>query len=311
MRQDLLATSVPVMDIEITVPVEDIPMAGIDVPIATELADPRNTVETVHGMPICYGGDLNDSDYETPGDNDYDTWEDWCDSGDIRDRYCGFPPDDEEAQWPVIISAPVFREKDMDDPLRVQPDNWDASVSVIHVDPDPVMAVLPPETVRNNEIAMHQLEEKCPTNASSVLPLNPCDLSSEMGPMDTEGLPICPQDTQITISDGQWGEDLLCLLIFSSQGNAVNLPVVGGLDWRGLTHWRGIVWDPGIIGVPRLRLCYDCLCLITLFPNVLLFVRGQTDSSARCLKDIGDWRTISWELGSLGRDHPYCFAALS
>ena len=45
-RQDLLATSVPVMDIEITVPVGDIPMAGIEVPIAAELADPRNTLET-------------------------------------------------------------------------------------------------------------------------------------------------------------------------------------------------------------------------------------------------------------------------
>ena len=61
-------------------------------------------------MPVYYGGDLNDSDYETPGDNDYDTWEDWCDS-DIRGIYCGFPPDDEEAQWPVIIGALVFRDE--------------------------------------------------------------------------------------------------------------------------------------------------------------------------------------------------------
>ena len=53
----------------------------------------------------------------------------------------------------------------MDEPLRVRPDNWDASVSVMHVDPDPVVAVLSPETVRNNEIAMYQLEEKCRTNA--------------------------------------------------------------------------------------------------------------------------------------------------
>ena len=45
-----------------------------------------------------------------PGDNDYDTWEDWCDS-DIQDRYCGFPPDDEDPQSPVIICAPVFRGK--------------------------------------------------------------------------------------------------------------------------------------------------------------------------------------------------------
>ena len=65
-------------------------MAGQDAPIMTEFRDTRNDFETVHGMPVYYGGDLNDSDCETPGDNDYDTWEDWCDS-DIRDRYCGFP----------------------------------------------------------------------------------------------------------------------------------------------------------------------------------------------------------------------------
>ena len=64
---------------------------------------------------------------------------------------------------PVIICAPVFRGKDMDEPLRVWPNNWDASVSVMHVNPDPVVAVLSPETVWGNEIALHQLE-KCRTN---------------------------------------------------------------------------------------------------------------------------------------------------
>ena len=67
-------------------------------------ADHRNNFETVNGMPVNYGGDLNDSDYESPGGNDYDTWEDWCDS-DIRDRYCRFLPDDEESQLPVIFGA--------------------------------------------------------------------------------------------------------------------------------------------------------------------------------------------------------------
>ena len=69
--------------------------------------------------------------------------------------------------------------------------------------------------------------------------------------------------------------------------------------------------DPGIIGLPRLRPCCDCLCLVALFRDALLFVRGQTDSSARFMKDIGDWITIVWELGSLRRDHLSCYAALS
>ena len=110
-------------------------------PLSRLSKDPRNYFETVHGMSVYYGGGLNDSDCETPGDHDYDTWEDWCDS-DIRDRYCGFPLDDEETQLHVIICAPVFRGDDMDESLRVRPDCWDTSVSVIHIDSDPVVALL-------------------------------------------------------------------------------------------------------------------------------------------------------------------------
>ena len=125
-------------------------------------ADPRNNFETVNGMPVYYGGDLNDSDYESPGDNDYDTWEDWCDS-DIRDRYCGFLPDDEEAQLPVIFGAPMFRGEGMGEPLRVRPDSWSATGSVVLANP---VTVLSPETVRGKEIVFHQLEKKWRTNTS-------------------------------------------------------------------------------------------------------------------------------------------------
>ena len=51
-RQDLLETSLPVMDIAIMVPVGDIPMAGHGAPITAESKDPRNDFETVHGMPV-------------------------------------------------------------------------------------------------------------------------------------------------------------------------------------------------------------------------------------------------------------------
>ena len=42
-----------------------------------------------------------------------------------------------------------------------------------------------------------------------------------------------------------------------------------------------------------------------------LFVRGQADSSALIWKDSGGWRTIVWELGSLGIVHPSCYVARS
>ena len=45
-RQDLLEASVPVMDIGIMVPVEDIPMAGDGASIMAESKDSRNEFET-------------------------------------------------------------------------------------------------------------------------------------------------------------------------------------------------------------------------------------------------------------------------
>ena len=66
-------------------------------------------------------------------------------------------------------------------------------MSVVHVNPDPVVAVLSPETVRGNDIVLHQLEEKCRTNTTSVLHLISSDPSTVLGPMDNEGVPICPR----------------------------------------------------------------------------------------------------------------------
>ena len=73
----------------------------------------------------------------------------------------------------------------MDEPLRVRPDYWDASISVMHVNSDPVVALLSPDTVRGggDEISLHKVEEDCRSNAFSVLPLDSSDPSGEMGPM--------------------------------------------------------------------------------------------------------------------------------
>ena len=95
--QELSSYSLPAADMVITEPVADILIVRRDIPVVAESPDHRNTfdpyllntLETVCGMPVYYGGDLNDSDYESVGDHDLDTWEDWCDS-DLRNRYYGF-----------------------------------------------------------------------------------------------------------------------------------------------------------------------------------------------------------------------------
>ena len=55
-----------------------------------------------------------------------------------------------------------------------------------------------------------------------------------------------------------------------------------------------------------------CLCLIALYQNILLCDHGQACLPTLVLKDIVCWRTINWELGSLGRVHtPPCHETLS
>ena len=66
-RHDWLATSVPMMDIGITVPVGNIPLTGYDTPTGAESADPRTNFKTGQSMPVYYKGDLNGSDYEPRG----------------------------------------------------------------------------------------------------------------------------------------------------------------------------------------------------------------------------------------------------
>ena len=84
----------------------------------------------------------------------------------------------------------------------------------------------------------------------SVLSLKICDPS------------VHSDDLDIGISDGD--TEWLCLLHFASSGNAWNNSVAARVDCRGLDHWRGIVWDPGIMGQQCLLVCCDCLCLMAL-----------------------------------------------
>ena len=56
---------------------------------------------------------------------------------------------------PVIICAPVLRGSDMDEPLRLRPDSWDATVSVTDINSDPVVDLWTPDTVRSDGIALH------------------------------------------------------------------------------------------------------------------------------------------------------------
>ena len=49
-----------------------------------------------------------------------------------------------------------------------------------------------------------------------------------------------------------------------------------GLGGQSLDHWRGVIWDPGIIGQQGICVCYDCLCLMALFRTISLLMQDWT-----------------------------------
>ena len=120
---ELSCCSLPAVDMVIAEPVADFLIVGQAVPVVDESPDIRNTFdsdilnifETAEGMPVYYGGDLNDSDCVSVGDHDLDTWENWCDS-DLRTRYYGFCPDTADAQPSIIFGLRVFRGEDRGQP---------------------------------------------------------------------------------------------------------------------------------------------------------------------------------------------------
>ena len=91
----------------VTVGLADVAVAGV-APLAVPhvFTEPdlvtmivADEVETVDGIPVYYGCDYDDSDYEDPG-YFYEEWVDWCDFN-AADGYYGFFPDDGEAQSPA------------------------------------------------------------------------------------------------------------------------------------------------------------------------------------------------------------------
>ena len=87
--------------------------------------------------------------------------------------------------------------------------------------------------------------------------------------------------------------------VFSRCVGANDHDMTTGLGGQSLDHWRGVIWDPGIVGQPCIRMCYDCLCLMALFRGVMLSVHDWVVWSVWTGTESGYCRTITWELGYL------------
>ena len=121
--------------------------------------------------------------------------------------------------------------------------------------------------------------------------------------------PIC--DPSINI--GTWDMELshgdtdwVCLLYSAGAGSVDNGTMAIGLDGQRLDHWRGVVWDLGIVGQQGLSVGYDYPCLMALFRAVMSLVQDWAEWSVWTGTVSGYCRTITWEVGYLRRFHPPC-----
>ena len=101
-------------------------------------------------------------------------------------------------------------------------------------------------------------------------------------------------DAGKSLGDTGW----LCLLYSTSSRSA--------RDGKGLDHWKGVVWDPGIVGQQYLHVCCDCLCLITLFHEIRLLAHDWVLCSLWTGAVSGYCQTITWELGYAHSINPPC-----
>ena len=126
---------------------------------------------------------------------------------------------------------------------------------------------MPPDTNLIDVINSKKSEHKdSRIGKFSVLPLYFRDMSIGMDTLEGDVLGICSRDLGLSGCNEEEISDVLCLLRSSSSGNAGVYSAVNRLDWRGMDHWRGIVWDLGIMDKRCLHACYDCLCLIAFVP---------------------------------------------
>ena len=86
------------------------------------------------------------------------------------------------------------------------------------------------------------------------------------------------------------------MLYSASLRNARDVTRAISLDGKGLDHWKGIVWDPGIVGQQCLHVCCDCLCLMGLFRDMMLLAHDWAAWSLWAGNVSGYCRTITWEL---------------
>ena len=80
----------------------------------------------------------------------------------------------------------------------------------------------------------------------------------------------------------------------------------GSVDDHRMDHSRTVSWDPGIADSRTLSVCYDCLCLMTLFRTVMYLASYWAVRIVWTGPGEGSSRSIAWKERYLLRLYPPC-----
>ena len=241
-----------------------------------------------YGTILVEEGDISNSDDRSIEDRERNSWVDWSNSA-FRNGISTFPSDADDPQ-PLV----VFNDKLLSNDILA-----DTSVSIheevpvltLKIFTEEGVPLVPPvidQGVRRIEDELISQDKRM--EEILVLPWPICDPPIHNGTSDNG---LSPGDTE-------W----FCLLYSADAGSVAHGTMARGLGGQGLDHWRGVVWDPGIVGQQCLHVCYDCLCLMALFRAVMLLVHDWAEWSVWTGPESWYCRTITWELGYLRGRHP-------
>ena len=80
----------------------------------------------------------------------------------------------------------------------------------------------------------------------------------------------------------------------------------GYVDSQGLNHRHTVSWDPGVADSRVLSVCYDCLCLMALFRDVMSLAHDWVEVFVWTGRDEGSCCSTGWELRYLQWIYPPC-----
>ena len=78
------------------------------------------------------------------------------------------------------------------------------------------------------------------------------------------------------------------------------------MDDHRMDHSRTVSWDLGIADSQTLSVCYDCLCLMTLFRTVMYLARYWAMRIVWNGRNKGSSRSMAWKEQYLPRLYPPC-----